>query len=183
MGIFDWLILLLIAFFTWRGWSKGFIGMLLHLAGIVLVFFLVAHYFPVVKTGLMLKLHLGVILSTILAVIMIVAMIALIVQIIKMLLEKTLKLMHISFLNSSMGALMGFLTGLLVMVVLSIFIDIVPFVSKPLQNSEKHRVYAAVKVVRSEMYSAFKIKERVTHKKEQVIEKVTPAPFKKSRKQ
>jgi membrane protein required for colicin V production len=157
MGIFDWLLLLFLVFVIWRGWRKGFIGMLLHLAGVILVFFLVAHYFPMVKQGLMLKLHLGNVLSTILAVILIVAMIALIVQIIRMLLEKAVKLMHISFLNSSMGALLGFLTGLLFIVVLSLLIELVPSFNRALANTERHRVYAAVRVVRSELFTAFKI--------------------------
>lgn len=180
MGIFDWLLIIMIAFSAYQGWRKGFIGMLLHLAGVIMVFFLIAHYFPVVKYGLMLKLHLGIVLSTILAVILIVAMIALIVQIIKMVLERTLKLMHISFLNSSMGALMGMLTGLLAIVVLSLLIDVVPYFRNQLANSEKHKVYAAVKVVRTEMYSAFRIKERLTKPSEPVdFKNLTPNTHKK----
>jgi uncharacterized membrane protein required for colicin V production len=162
MGIFDWLILIFLAFLLFRGWRKGFIGMLLHLVGIILVFFLIAHYFPLVKHGLMLKLHLGAILSTILAVILIVAMIALIVQIIKMLLERAVKLMHISFINSSVGAMLGFLTGLVFLVILSMLIDLIPAVSRPLENSDKHRVYAAVRVVRLEMFNSFKLKNKIT---------------------
>jgi uncharacterized membrane protein required for colicin V production len=161
MGIFDWLILLFIAFMIWRGWRQGFIGMVLHLVGVILVFFLIAHYFPLVKHGLMLKLHLGVILSTILSVILIVAMIAIIIQIIKMILERTLKLMHISFLNSAMGGIMGAMTGLIFIVVLSLLIEVIPSLSRPLQNSDKHKVYAAVTVVRGELYNAFKLKERL----------------------
>lgn len=162
MGIFDWLILIFLAFLMFRGWRKGFIGMLLHLVGIILVFFLVAHYFPLVKHGLMLKFHLGVILSTVLAVILIVALIALIVQIIKMLLERAVKLMHISFINSSIGALLGFLTGLVFLVVISILIDVIPFVSRPLENTDKHRVYGAVKVIKTEMFNACKLKDKLS---------------------
>ncbi len=161
MGIFDWLMLLFLVFLMWRGWRKGFVGMLLHLVGVILVYFLVAHYFPLVKAGLMDKVHMGTILATILAVVLIVAMIAIIVQIIKMILERTLKLMHISFINSAMGAILGFMTGLLMLVVLSILIDVMPFLSRPLENSSKHRVYSAVKVIRGEMYTAFELKHKI----------------------
>lgn len=161
MGIFDWLILLFLVFLMWRGWSKGIISMLLHLAGVILAFFLIAHYYPLVKQGLILKLHLGEILSTILAVVLIVALIALIVQIIRLLLEKAVKLMHMSFFNSALGALFGFLTGLLFIVILSILIELVPSFKRNLQNTEKHRVYSAVTVVRSELYSALKIKHKI----------------------
>lgn len=151
MGIFDWLIILFLVFVLWRGWRKGFIGMLLHLIGIILVFFLIAHYFPLVKHGIILKLHLGVFVSTILAVVLIVALIAIIVQIIRMLLEKAVKLMHMSFINSAMGALFGFMAGLIFLVVLSIMIELIPSVERSLRNSDKHRVYAAVKIIRSEL--------------------------------
>ena len=171
MGILDWLMILFLVFLMWRGWKKGIIGMLLHLVGIILVFFLIAHYFPLVKEGLILKLHIGVILSTILAVVLIIAMIAIIVQIIKMILEKTLKLMHISFINSAMGAIIGFLTGLLMLVVLSILIEVIPSFSRTLDNGSKHRVYAAVRVVRGELYSAFKIKDKLPVKVNPISDK------------
>ncbi len=178
MGIFDWLLIVLIAFFLWRGWRKGLLGMLLQLAGIVLIFLLLAHYFPLVKSGLAVKLGLGNILSAILAVILIVAMIALVVQIVKTLLNKTLKLLHVSFVNSLLGALLGGLTGLLFIVVLSLLIDLVPAFSRPLDKRENHKVYAAVKVVRSELYNAFRLKripltkvfEKPAEKKEETKE-------------
>jgi len=172
MGIFDWLLLLFLVFMMWRGWRKGIIGMLLHLAGVILVFFLIANYFPLVKQGLILKLHLGNALSTILAVVLIVAMIALIVQIIRLLLEKTLKLMHMSFFNSALGALFGFLTGLVFIIVLSILIEIVPSFERKLENADKHRVYAAVKVIRKELYTAFKIDERISDLTKSALEKI-----------
>lgn len=172
MGILDWLILLFLAFVLWRGWRKGIIGMLLHLAGVILVFFLIAHYFPLVKYGLMLKLHLGNALSTILAVVLIVAMIALIVQIIRILLEKTVKLMHMSFFNSALGALFGFLAGLLLVVVLSILIELVPSFKQKLENADRHRVYAAVKVIRAELYSTFNIDKKISEMAKAVLERL-----------
>ncbi len=172
MGILDWLILLFLAFVLWRGWRKGIIGMLLHLVGVILVFFLVAHYFTMVKYGLMTKLHLGSALSTILAVVLIVALIALIVQIIRLLLEKTVKLMHVSFFNSALGALLGFLTGLLLVVVLSILIELVPSFRQKLENADRHRVYAAVKVVRTELYSTFKIDRKISAAAKAALEKL-----------
>jgi uncharacterized membrane protein required for colicin V production len=176
MGIIDILILGFLIFLIWRGWRKGLISTLLHLAGVLLVFFLIAHYFPLVKQGLVLKLHLGSALSTILAVILIVAAIALIVQIIRLLLEKTLKLMHVSFINSALGALVGFLTGLLAVVVLSILIEVIPSVRRDLNNADRHRVYAAVKVVRGELYNALNIQERVATVKDSAKAKL---PFQK----
>lgn len=160
MGIFDWILLLFLLLLLVRGWRKGFIGMLLHLAGVILVFFLIAHYYPTVKQGLIDKLHLGGLLATILAVILIVALIALIVQIIRLLLEKALKIMKMSFLNSALGALLGFLTGLLFIIVVSLLIDFIPYFRRPLENAQKHRVYSAVKVVRGELYSALKMKQK-----------------------
>ena len=112
----------------------------------------------------MVKAHMGVILSTILAVILIVAMIAIIVQIIKLILERTLKLMHMSFLNSAIGGLLGSLTGIIFVVVLSLLIDVVPALSRPLQNNEKHKVYAAVKVIKGELYNAFKLEGKLPAK-------------------
>jgi len=169
MGILDWLILIILVFMLVWGWRKGIIAMLLQLAGVVLVFFLIAHYFPLVRNGLMVKLHLGSLLSSILGVVLIVALIALIVQIIRLIMEKTVQVMHVSFLNSAIGALVGFLTGLILIVVLSIMIELVPSFRHPLQNAERHRVYAAVRVVRSEMYSAFKLQKKIADTSDRLI--------------
>lgn len=160
MGILDILILCFLLYLCWRGWRKGLISMVLQFVGVILVFFLIAHYFPLVKNGIVLKLHLGTVLSTILAVILIVAAIIIVVQLVRLLLEKTLKLMHVSFLNSALGTLVGFLTGLLAVVVFSILIEAIPPFRSSLSNPQKHRVYAIVQVVRNELYDAFKLKEK-----------------------
>jgi len=178
MGIFDWILLIVIAFFAVRGWMKGLVGMLLQLVGLILVFFLIAHYLPLVKAGLMLRLHLGSILSTILAVILIAAVILLISKIILILIEKTLKLMHLSTLNSALGALTGLLVGLFCVVVLTVILDYFPSLTKPLENPNKHKVYAAVIVVRGELYSAFKIKPHLP-KPEELLDKALAPKDKK----
>jgi len=176
MGIFDWLIIVFLVFLMWRGWRKGFIGMLLQLVGIILVFFLVSHYYPLVRQGLMVKLQAGYLTATILAVILIVALIALIVHIIRLILERTVKAMSLSFLNSSIGALLGFLCGVIFMVVLSTLIEIFPVFANKLENSTKHRVYAAVRVVRTEMYSALKLDKKLQSIKESTLEKLPDLP-------
>jgi membrane protein required for colicin V production len=175
MGILDWLILIILMFTLVWGWRKGIIAMVLQLAGVVLVFFLIAHYFPLVKHGLMVKLHLGSLLSSILGVILIVALIALIVQIIRLIMEKTMQMMHVSFLNSAIGALIGFLAGLILIVILSLLVELVPSFRRPLENSERHKVYAAVRVVRSEIYSAFKLQKKIADTPKRLLEKDTPA--------
>ena len=157
MGIFDWIILAFIVVSMWMGWRKGLIGMVVSFAGVILSFYLIGKYFPLVKNGLIIKFGWGNVIATISAVLLIVLLLIIIVTIVIWLLNKTLKILHLSSINKIMGTLLGFVNGLLVVIIVSVVIDYVPFISRNLQDSNKHRVYGSIEIVKKELFGVLKI--------------------------
>lgn len=157
MGIFDWTILAFLLVFLVLGYRRGLIGMLINLAGFVLSFLLVSHYYPLVRQGLMIRLHLGSTLATILAVCLIIMSITVIVKLVIFFLDRTIKLMNLSFLNRSLGAIFGLFNGILCVVIISIVIDYIPLISNRLNDSSQHRVYAGVRVIKEDLVDNLKV--------------------------
>ncbi|PKN77749.1 MAG: hypothetical protein CVU48_10565 [Candidatus Cloacimonetes bacterium HGW-Cloacimonetes-1] len=165
MGIFDWTILAFLLVFLVMGYRKGLVGMLINLAGFVLSFLLVSHYYPLVRQGLMIRLHVGSGFATFLSICLILLSITMIVKIVIYLLDKTISVLHLSFLNRSLGAIFGLVNALLCVIIISLIIDYIPVLSKPLGDSEKHRVYAGVCVIKEDLVDKLKISHQKILKK------------------
>ena len=161
MGIIDWIILGLLLIFTFIGWRRGLVASLVQLAGFVLTFFLVGHYYPLVQRSLLLRYHLSHVLSTIISVLLIIVLIVVVLRLVIYVLTRILKALKLSSLNKGMGALMGFGNGLLVVIILMVMLDFMPRVSAPLKNGEKHRVYAGVNVLKEDLFSKLKLSQRM----------------------
>ena len=80
MGVIDWIILALMLVCTFLGFRRGLIGAVVQFAGVILAFFLVGHYYPLLANQLMLKYGHGKTLSTIIAVVLILVLIIVIVR-------------------------------------------------------------------------------------------------------
>ncbi|NCU27415.1 CvpA family protein [Candidatus Nomurabacteria bacterium] len=160
MGIFDWTILAFLLVFLVMGYRKGLVGMLINLAGFVLSFLLVSHYYPLVRQGLMIRLHIGGGFATFLSICLILVSITVIVKIVIYLLNKTISMMNLSFLNRSLGAVFGLANAILCVIIISIVIDYVPPLSERLRDSGKHRVYAGVCVIKEDLVDKLKISHR-----------------------
>jgi uncharacterized membrane protein required for colicin V production len=136
----------------------GIVGALIHLAAIIFSFFLVSHFYPAVRYGLMAKLNTAPLLANIAAILLIIIVILVLVQLVIFAIERLLGYMHLSFLNHALGGLFGLVAGLVLVIILSVMIDYFPSISEKLADSEKHRVYSGVIVAKEEMFSTFKLK-------------------------
>ncbi len=160
MGIIDWLMLLVLLIFTIQGFRHGLVGTLLQIAGSIAAFFLVGHYYPLLRLSLVGKYHLNNTLATVISVLLILALIAVVVRIVIYLVNKALKALHLSTLNKLLGLVLGFANGLLILIVLTVALDFLPRFSTPLKDSSRHRVYAAVDTLKEEAFTKLKLKQR-----------------------
>jgi len=161
MGILDWLILALLMVFIYLGWRRGFVAAIVQFCGYILSFFLVGHYYPLVQRNLILRYHLAHWLATVFSVLLILVLIVVVVRIVVYILNRVLKAMKLSTLNKAGGATLGLINGLLIVIIFMVMLDFVPKVSTPLENSQKHRVYAGISVLKEELFSKLKLTQRV----------------------
>ncbi len=158
MGVFDWTILVFLVICIVYCLRMGLVGALVHLAAIIFSFFLVSHFYPAVRYGLMAKLNTQPLLANLASIILIVTIILVLVQLVIFALERILGYMHLSFINHALGGLFGFLGGLIIVVILSVMIDYFPGISAKLADAEKHRVYNGVLVIKEEVFNTLKLK-------------------------
>ena len=161
MGIIDWLILGLLLVFTYLGWRRGLAAAVVQLCGYILTFFLEGHYYPLVQRSLILKYHLARPLATIISVLLIIVLIAVVVKVVVYVLNRVLSALRLSSINKGIGAFMGLLNGLLIVIILMVMLDFIPRVSAPLENSQRHRVYAGISVLKEELFSKLKLTQRM----------------------
>ncbi|MDD4310231.1 MAG: CvpA family protein [Candidatus Cloacimonetes bacterium] len=161
MGTIDWIILGFLLVFIFLGWRRGLIASLVQLAGFVLTFFLVGHYYPLVQRSLLLRYHLSRALSTVISVLLIIVLIVVVMRLVIYVLNRLLKALKLSSLNKGLGATMGLANGLLMVIILMVMLDFMPKISAPLKNGEKHRVYAGVNVLKEEMFAKLKLSQRM----------------------
>jgi len=82
MGIIDWIILLFLLCFIVQGWRRGLAGMIIRGGGIVASFFLIGHFFPLVKTSLLANYKMGVVLATIIALLLIIVLMVVLIRLV-----------------------------------------------------------------------------------------------------
>ncbi len=161
MGILDWIILALLMVFIYLGWRRGLVAAIVQFCGYILSFFLVGHYYPLVQRNLILHYHLARWLATVISVLLILVLIVVVVRIVVYILNRVLKAMKLSTLNKAGGATLGLINGLLIVIIFMVMLDFVPKVSTPLENSQNHRVYAGINILKEELFSKLKLTQRV----------------------
>ena len=80
MGVIDWIILLGLLIAMFLGWRKGLVAAVIHLAAVIVGFFLIGHFYPLVANSLQNKFALSASLSTIISVILILLFFAVLVR-------------------------------------------------------------------------------------------------------
>ena len=134
MGIIDWIILLFLLCFIVQGWRRGLAGMIVRSGGIVASFFLIGHFFPLVKTSLLANYKMGVVLATIIALLLIIVLMIVLIRLVMYFLQLLLKSARLTTANKFLGMGLGFLNGLLVVIVFTMMMDYIPLAVHPAQG-------------------------------------------------
>ena len=161
MGIIDWIILAFLLFFTFNGYRRGLAGAIIQLAGFVLAFFLIGHYYPLLANQLMLKYAMSKGLATVIAVILILILLVVITRFVIWAIDRFIKALKLSGMNRFLGAVLGLVNGLICVIIITVALDYLPKVSTPLKDGEKHRVYAGIEVLKEDLFDKLQLENRM----------------------
>lgn len=163
MGIIDWVILAVLLAVAAMGFRKGFIGAVLQITGTLAVFFLVGHFYPLLRNSLVLRVEMNNVLATILAIVLIAILLFVVLRLLIYLLDRLIKALNLSFPNKLLGLAFGLLNGLLAIMAVMLVLDYAPSISAPLKDPEKHRVYVGIDTLKEELADRFRLKERIRY--------------------
>ncbi|MDD2596655.1 MAG: CvpA family protein [Candidatus Cloacimonetes bacterium] len=163
MGIIDWIILAFLLFFTFNGYRRGLAGAIIQLAGFVLAFFLIGHYYPLLANQLMLKYAMSKGLATVIAVILILILLVVITRFVIWAIDRFIKALKLSGMNRFLGAVLGLVNGLICVIIITVALDYLPKVSTPLKDGEKHRVYAGIEVLKEDLFDKLQLENRMKY--------------------
>jgi membrane protein required for colicin V production len=172
MGIIDWLILVILLAFTLVGLKKGLVATLVQVGGALAAFFLVGHFYPLLRNSMVAKYEMHGTLATLIAVLLIVAAIAVVVRLVIWILNALLKALHLGIFNRFLGTIFGFVNGLLLVMVIMAALDFLPGLSTPLKDPKQHRVYAGVDLLKEELFDKANLKQRKLY--HQLKERIKP---------
>lgn len=159
MGIMDWIILAVLAFFMVQGLRRGLAASLVGIAGTIASFFLASHFYPLVKNSLLINYKMNFILASVVAGILIVVLFVVVLRLVIFTLNRMISAVKLSGLNKLLGLVFGFFNGLLVVMVCMVLLDYLPPLSDPLKNPAKHRIYAAVDTLKTDLVQTLKLKQ------------------------
>jgi membrane protein required for colicin V production len=163
MGVIDWSILAVLLVFSFMGFRKGIAGAVVQLAGAILAFLLVGHYYPLLANQLMLKYGHGKTLSTIIAIVLILTLVVVVVRFVIWILDRFIKALNLGWLNRSLGAVLGFLNGLILVIIFTVLMDYMPNLAAPLKDGEKHRVYVGVEQLKEDLFAKLNLQNRIKY--------------------
>ncbi|MDD2331859.1 MAG: CvpA family protein [Candidatus Cloacimonetes bacterium] len=123
MGVVDWIILVILVVSLIYGFRKGLLGMLIRLAGIVLCFVLISHFYPAVSQKLIQSYKLSSTYASIAASTLIFVSVAIVIKLFTVFVNRTLTYFHLGFINRFIGALFGFLCSLGLILTVMVFWD------------------------------------------------------------
>lgn len=158
MGVIDWTIIAFLLVLTYFGLRRGLAGAIVQLAGAVLTFILIGHYYPLLANQLVLKYGLNKTLSVLISVILILVLVVVVTRFVTWILNRFIKALNLSWANRLLGASLGFLNGLILVIIFTLIMDYMPKVSEPLQNPEKHRVYVGMDTLKDDAVTHLKLK-------------------------
>ncbi|MGC9362447.1 MAG: CvpA family protein [Candidatus Syntrophosphaera sp.] len=159
MGIIDWVILAILLAVAVMGFRRGLIGAVLQIVGTIAVFFLVAHFYPLLRNSLILNFGWSNLLSTILAVVLIAILLLAVLRLLIYLLDRLIKALNLSLFNKLLGLAFGLANGLLAIMVVMLVLDYAPSISTPLKDPEKHRVYVGIDTLKEELVERLNLNE------------------------
>ena len=163
MGVIDWIIIVFMLAFIINGFRRGLACAVIQLAGFVLAFFLVGHYYPLLANQLMLKYGIFKTWAAVFSIGIILVLIVVIVRLVTWFTNRVINVLSLSMLNRIFGAVLGIGNGLVCVIVFSVMLDYLPKISTPLKDSKKHKVYAAVVVLKEEAFERFKLVDRIKY--------------------
>lgn len=165
MGVIDWIILLGLLIAMFMGWRKGLVATIINLAAVIVGFFLIGHFYPLVANSLQNKFSLSASLSTIISVILILVLLTVLVRVVIAIFHRILKGLKLSGVNRLFGMLLGLINGLLIVFCVMIVFDYFPRFSQSLKDPSRHRVYAGVHLLKDETFSTLKLSQQVEYLK------------------
>lgn len=163
MGVIDWIILAFLLFFTFNGFRRGLAGAIIQLAGFVLAFFLIGHYYPLLANQMMLKYSMSKGMATVIAVILILCLLVVITRFVIWAIDRFIKVLKLSGMNRFLGAVLGLGNGLICVIILTVVLDYMPKVSTPLRDGEEHRVYAGIEVLKEDLFDKLQLENRMKY--------------------
>lgn len=161
MGVIDWIILIFLLAFIVNGFRVGLASMLIQLAGFIISFFLIGHYYPLLASQLMIKYSFSKPLASIIAIALILVLLVVVLRFVTWAINRFLKAIFLSWLNRSLGALAGFANGLLCVIIFTVVLDYMPKVSEPLKDGSRHRVYTAVEQLKEDLFTKLQLENRI----------------------
>jgi uncharacterized membrane protein required for colicin V production len=122
MGVVDWIILVILVVSLIYGFRKGLLGMLIRLAGIVLCFVLISHFYPAVSQKLIQSYKLSSTYASIAASTLIFVSVAIVIKLFYGICEQDPHLFSSGFYHRFIGALFGFLCSLGLILTVMVFL-------------------------------------------------------------
>lgn len=172
MGFIDWFLLLLLAVLVFTGARRGLAGALVQFGGIVLSFFLIGHYYPLLANQMMLKYGFSKLLASFIAVILIVVLLVVIVRFVTWIFDRFIKAVGLTGVNRFLGGFLGLLNGLILIIVMMTIMDYIPKFSNKLKDAERHKVYAGIDLFKDEIFAQMQLQNHLQYiKMPKAIEK------------
>ncbi|MCB5253731.1 MAG: CvpA family protein [Candidatus Cloacimonadaceae bacterium] len=157
MGVIDWTIIAFLLVLTYFGLRRGLAGAIVQLAGVILTFILIGHYYPLLANQLVLKYGLSKTLSILIAVVLILILVVVVTRFVIWILDRFIKVLNLGWLNRLLGAILGLLNGLILVIIFTLIMDYMPRVSQALKNPDKHRVYVGMDTLKDDVVTHFKL--------------------------
>jgi uncharacterized membrane protein required for colicin V production len=70
-------------------------------------------------------------------------------------------MLKLSFMNRLVGGIFGLINALLIVMIVTVVLDYIPKVSKPLKDKNRHVIYATVDQVKLEFLNTFSLKQHI----------------------
>ncbi|MCB5262219.1 MAG: CvpA family protein [Candidatus Cloacimonetes bacterium] len=158
MGVIDWTIIAFLLVLTYFGLKCGLVGAIVQFAGVILNFFLIGHYYPLLANRLVLKFGLSKTLSVMISVVLILVLVVVVTRFVIWILNRFIKVLNLGWMNRLLGAILGLLNGLILVIVFTLVMDYMPKAAKALNNPDKHRVYVGMNTLKDDAISHIKLK-------------------------
>lgn len=158
MGVIDWTIIAFLLVLSYFGLRRGLAGAIVQFAGVILTFFLIGHYYPLLANQLVLKHGLSKTLSVLISVLLILILVVVVTRFVIWILNRFIKALCLGWVNRLLGAILGLLNGLILVIIFTLIMDYMPKVSGALKNPEKHRVYVGMDTLKDDTVTHVKMK-------------------------
>jgi len=126
LKIFDWILLVLLLIFVINGFRKGFLGSVIQLLGIVLIFTVIGKFMPYIESVIINKYEFSPSIAHIASYMTLIIMSIIIIKFIIWLSNKVLSYFNLNVPNRIFGGVFGILTGLGFLLLFVSLINLIP---------------------------------------------------------